>query len=342
MPPSRTQVLDDPIIGTRDTLIRNTPADVIFNRNLLLAILWKSVKERGVAGPTIASSLPEPRVKKQAGREFWIPVQTGRSTNTSAFRGGDTVGTNIDEGLTTQRALPAYYQDGAFMSWQEWKENTGPEAQVQLWESKVNRAFASLAEDLETDLFSTNADTSSTQKKVIGLRHLISTTGDASGTVWGIDRASYTWQRHNLTSSVGALATQLLGAMRHMFTLCSGTNNVDTPTLWITNATIWEGLVEQLEGIHRVVDTKVTADLSFQAVTHMGLPVFFSGSSPSGEARLLNLKYWWLVTTPGADFDTLPVNMPANQVMKEGVRILKALQWGCERYDRQGLLTGIS
>lgn len=340
--PTRSQTLGDDVIGTRDTLIRNTPADVIFNRNLLLSILWKSQKERGVAGPTIASSLRTGRVLKQSGREFWIPVNTGRSTNFSWFRKADTVGTNVDEGLTRQFALPAYAQDGAFMTWQDKLENSSPEGQVDIWKSKIDRVYATMAETLEGDLFSANADTSATQKEVIGLRHMISTTGDASGTVWGIDRATYTWQRHQYTASVGTLATNLLSAMRHMITLCSGTNNCDMPTLWLTNATIWEGLVEQLEAIHRIVDTKVTADLSFPAVTHMGLPVFFSGNSPSGEMRCLNMNYWWMVTTPGADFTVKNVPSPADQVMEDGVRILKALQWGCERYDRQGLLGGIS
>lgn len=339
--PTRTQTLSDPIVATVDTYIKKTPADVIFNQNLLLGTLWASGKMRNVAGPAPTIKTRSPRVFRQAGREFWIPVNQARSTNTAAFRHLDTLPTAIDEGLTTQRSLVAYYQDYAAMSWQEMKENSGPDAVLDIWKSRVDRAFNTLAESIETDLFSANLDTSATQKEVIGLQTLVST-GPSTGTVWNINRATYSWQQNQATGSVGSFATGGLAAMVAMLTDVSGTNSVDRPTLILTTPTIWEAAVTQLEAVHRIVNENSSPDLSFPAVRYQGIPIVYSSNTLSGAMYFLNLDYFRLLMVPGADFDTVTPTSPNDQLVDKQIRILWAGNWGCERFDRQGVLSGIT
>ena len=339
--PTRTQTLSDPIVATVDTYIRKTPADVIFEQNLLLNILWNTGKPRGIAGEVPSVRVSSPRVFRQNGREFWIPVNTARSSNTAAFRHLDLLPTSIDEGLTVQRALPAYYQDYAAMSWQEMKENTGPDAVLDIWKSRVDRAFNTLAESIETDLFSANLDTSSTQKEIIGLQHLVDST-PATGTCWGIDRSVYTWQQNNATTSVGSFATNGLDKFRDAITDNSGTSGVDRPTLIVTTATVWEAAIKALEGVHRITNEQASPDLSFQAVRYMGIPITYSSNCLSGAAYFLNLNYWRLIMTSGTDFDTITPTSPNDQLIDKQIRILWAGQWGCERFDRQGVLTDIT
>lgn len=338
--PTLSRTLNDPVVATLDTYIRKTPADVIFNRNLLLRTLWNSAKEPGVAGPEVKGlGVRSPRVVRRNARELWIPVNRSRSTNTTTFRHLDPLSTTIDTGLTVQRAVYAYYTDFAAISWQEAQENSGPEGIIDLMQSRIDRVYASLSEDIETDLWSTNGDTSDTSKGILGLQTLVSTVD--TETVWNIDRDDYSWQRNN-NDTVASFATNGLDKMRDMYTDTSGTSGVDPASVILTTPDVWQYYVKAAESKHRIVDSKDSVDLSFPAARYMGIPVTYSGSCPSGYMYFLNLNYFYLCMPPGADFSVVRPPMPNNQLIESQWRVVWGGQIGCERFDRQGVLSSIT
>lgn len=341
--PSRTQVLNDKIVSTVDTYIRKTPADVIFNRSLLLNLLWNSAKEPGVAGPELnklGGNIGN-RVKRFGGREAWIPVANQRSTSVTSFRGTDLVSTPIDPVMTTQRAGFAYYTSYAGIDWQTWIENQGPEAVIDLWQAKLDMNWRTMSETLETDLWGTAGDPSDTQPKLPGIQAYVSSS-PSSGTVWNIDRATYSWQSNQATTSVGSFATNGLDKLRTMWTTMSGTNGCDPPDLLITTAAVWGYLVKAMEGIHRVVGMPDQVDPTFSNPRYMGRPVYFTTLCPSGYLYILNLKYWDLCLKQGADFEVFDLPMTNDQVIMYQKRIVWGGTYGCERFDRQAVLTGIT
>lgn len=341
--PTQTRTMNDPVISTMESYIRKTPADVIFNHSLLLSVLFNSAKEPGVAGPAVKALglAGKSRTLTKNARELWIPVQIGRSSNSVAFNHLDTMPTNLDSGLTRQFAKFARYSDFAAISTTETLENSGEEAIIDIFQTRVDRVFNTLSETIEGDLWSTNTDTNeTTQKELIGLQHLIDTT-PTTGTVWGIDRGTYTWQRNQAAASVGSFASGGVDAMDSMFTDLASTNGIDGPTVIITTPDIYNFYEKAVRGKQQINDNGV-GDLGFPMIRYKGIPLTYSNSCPSGTMYMLNLKYFYLIKEAGAQWQQKWIATPNDQLIEKQVRIFTGLQWGCERYDRQGVLAGIT
>lgn len=343
MPPSRTQVLEDAQVATMDTLVRTTPADVIFERNTLLNLLWKTSKgESGKATPMLKRvGLGSPRVFRKNARELWIPVANQRSTGVTAFQHADVLPTQIDPVMTVQRAVYSYYTEFAAITWQEAEENSGTDNVIDIFASRLNMALCTLAENIETDLWASNASTTTTQKKIVGLQHLIPN-DPTTGSVWGIDRATYTWQRSNTSNAADTFANVGLDKMRAMWTVCAGNGGVDAPGLILCTSTQFDGFTKAMEGKVQIYDAGL-AEFGFLATAiYRGTPMTFSESCPSGKMFFFNLGYWDLCLPPGADFRSFDINMTAEQLLAIQKRIVWGGQWGCERFDRQGVIYGFT
>ncbi len=341
--PTQTRTLSDKVVAAMETYIRKgSPADVIFSRNLLLGTLFNSAKEPGVAGPLVKGfSIRGSRVMTKNARELWIPVQIGRSSNTTAWNHLDTLSTNLDTGITRQYAKFARYTDFAGLSWTDELETSGEGAMLDLWQTNFDRALATMSESMEGDIWSTNTDTNeTTQKEVIGLQHLIAD-DPTTGTVWGIDRSTYTWQRNQATTSAGSFASGGLDKMDALWVDLASTNGIDPPSVILTTPDIYTYYEKAARAKQQINDNN-TGDLGIEAIRYKGRPLTHSSSCPSGKMYFLNLNYFYLINEKGNDFKTFYPPMANNQLVSKQVRFTKGFQWGCERFDRQGVIAGIT
>lgn len=343
--PSRTQVLDDAISSTVDTYIRNTPADVVYQHTLALRLLWNTEQDPGSAGPPLSMKrlgITTPRVKTQGGRVAVIPTGYHTGTSYSTFRGTQTLTTPIDPVMTLQQSSWSYHQFYVGISFQEAIENTGEEAIVDILEARANMEYRAASTALEAAFWSSNGDvTAGSQESLPGVLNYIST-APSSGNVWGIDRNLYTWQRNNF-DTVGSFASNGIDKMRSMRVSCSGTNGLDPPTLFVTTPTVWGYAGKALESIYRIVDYKSEADLGLgQTISHLGIPIVYTSSQSSGRMDVWNLNYWDLMKHKGADWTVVRLPYPNNQMIDQQWRVVWSGTWGIERFDRQGVLSGIT
>lgn len=336
--PTLTRTLGDREISVIDTYVHKTPADVLFERNLIFGSLWRAAREPGVPGERPpAISLPSGRMLRKTGRELWLPIASQRATTVQAFQHLDMLPTALDPALSVQRSSYAYYTGFAALSWQEDREASGPEGLIDLMQARIDSVFRTFSETVETDLWSTG---SGTDKKILGLQHLISTT-PTSGTVWNLDRSTETFHRNNVTTVTDTFANVGLDNLRSMVTTCSGTSGSDRPSVMITTPTLFNAYRKEAEDLHQITDTRL-ADLGFQNAVYEGIPIVYSALCPSGKIYVLNLGYFVLLMPPGTDFESFSFPTPNNQLIARQWRVVWAGQWGCERYDRQGVITGFT
>lgn len=341
--PSYTYTLDDATISTAETYVEKQRMAVVSEHSLLLGPLFNNGRMPGLAGEVpVIRGINAGSVRRVAGRELRMPVATGSSTNTSAFRGAALLSTNIDDVGTAQRAIYAYYTDFAAIALTEMWENSGSEAFLSLWQDRADQAVRSLTEAIEADLWGANTDTTvGSQEEVIGLRHLIPT-DPTSGTLWGINRATYTWQRTNEVGDVsGAFSSVGLANWRTAMTVAAGTNGVDSPTAIYTTPAVWRGYAGAAEGKLQLQSAR-RADLGFDMLTYQGLPVFHSSNCLTGASYFVNHNYLKLFVPPGADFMVENYQSPPDQAIAFLRRIFLGIQWGLSRADRHAVVWGFT
>lgn len=340
--PTRTLTLDDATVSTLDTYIETVAVDQIFDHALVLGLMWHSAKEPGIVGPRLqALGVKTPLVKTQAGKNAVLPIAFQSATSIQTFRGTQTLSTPIDPVMTEALSIWAYYTGYAAISLTESLENSGQMAILDTMKERVDMTYRTFSDRLETDWWSTNADIAAgTQDEISGLQHQVAN-DPTTGTVWGLNRATYTFWRNN-QDTVNSFATNGLDKMRSMRASCSSTNSVDPPTAIITTSTVWQYYIKQAEAIHRVVDDKLTADLSFPAARYMGIPIFFTGKCPSGTMYFLNFNYFRLLVKQGAQWDVYSPPMPNDQLIALQKRIVWGGTWGVTRPARQGVLHTIT
>ena len=343
--PTVTLQLNDRVISTVESYISRKPADVLFEHNLLFGALWNADKMPGTPGERPKGiNVPSGRVKRRNARELWLPMATNRATTVEPFSGADTLKTNIDDVGTVQRFGYSYYTGYAGMTLTEHLENTGPDAIMDIFQNRVDSVFRTFSEEIETDLWGsgdgTTVDANDQNKRVLGIEHLLPNV-PSSGTVWNIDRSTETYHRPNAINAADSFANVGLDKMRRMRTSVSGTSGVDGPSIIMATSELWEAYVKEAESIHQATQIKV-ANMTAEAAVYGGIPVAYSALCGTGKMFWLNLKYWYLFLQPGAIFTPYQVGMPANQLIWKSWRIVLSIQWGCERYDRQGVIYGFT
>jgi hypothetical protein len=97
-----------------------------------------------------------------------------------------------------------------------------------------------------------------------------------------------------------------------MFYNCS--RNLTKPSIIITTQTLFEKYISLVQPSLRLVNTKM-ADLGFQNVEYMGIPIVFDEACPTGWMLFLNDKYLRLRVHPDADFKVTEKKEPANQLV---------------------------
>ncbi len=342
--PTVTLTLGDRVVNTTHTFVTKKPADVIFEQNLLLGSLWHADKMPGTPGakpPGIP--VPKGRVKRRNARELWIPIATTKSTTVQPFQNADTLDTNIDDIGTVQRFHYAYYTGYAGITVQEHLENTGPEAMINTLQTRIDQVFRTFSETVETDLWGSGdgstVDSSEQEKRILGIQHLVATT--PTNTVWNIDRSANTYHKNQTINAADTFANVGKAKMRRMRTSVSGTSGVDGPTIIMTTSLLWEAYMVEVEDIYKPTQIR-QGDITAEALFYNGIPITYSALCLAGAMYFLNLRYWYLFLQPGATFTPYEIGRPANQAIWKSWRIILSLQWGCERYDRQGVIYGFT
>lgn len=176
----------------------------------------------------------------------------------------------------------------------EQMQNSGSEAIIDLLASRIQNAEDTMANNIASDLYSNG--TASGGKQIGGLQLLVAD-DPTTGTVGGINRATWTFwrnQKYQATSDGGSAASAA-NIQRYMNTLylrCS--RGTDRPDLIIADNTYYQFYWNSLQAIQRISQTD-TGEAGYANLKFMGADVVFDGgvggACPTNHMYFLNTKY---------------------------------------------------
>jgi hypothetical protein len=218
-------------------------------------------------------------------------------------------------------------------------QNTGREAIINLLESRIKNSERTMKNQVCVGLYATG--TGSGGKEIGGLQHIVADT-PTSGTVGGIDRATYTFwrnQTYDATTDGGAAATavNIQTYMNEMFLRCS--RGDDKTDLIIASKTYFKLFWSSMQAIQRVTEAKMGA-AGFQNLAFANnVPVVYEDSTgiPTDHMYFLNTEYLHFRYAKGRLFEPMDGVRPVNQDAETHL-ILFAGNLTCSNASLQGVL----
>ena len=172
--------------------------------------------------------------------------------------------------------------------------NSGPERMIDLLESRINVAEASMANLVAISLYSDG--TGSGGKEIDGLAKQVAT-DPTTGTVGGIDRATWTFWRNKIfkATTTGGAATTSANITDYFNALwASLVRGNDRPDLILLDNAYWSFFVSSLQNQQRFTSSE-SATRGFMALKYMDADVVLDGGIGGGlpvkTGYFLNTKY---------------------------------------------------
>ena len=188
-------------------------------------------------------------------------------------------------------------------------QNSGSERVIDLLESRIKNAERTMANNVSNDLYSDG--TASGGKQIGGLQHIIAD-APSTGTVGGINRATYSFWRnyaYDATTDGGAAATSALmqGYMNQVW--LNITRGSDRPDLIVADNNYFKLYLESLQSIQRIASDDM-ATAGFTSLKYMDADVVFDGGyggdAPANHMYFINTDY--LAWRPHKDRNMVPLN----------------------------------
>lgn len=278
------------------------------------------------------------RVEDLAGhRRIEIPVEYGDNETVRWITKGDTVPITDSE-LVTMCYEDWKYVSVSVMRWfQDEQQNRGKAAMINLVDLKLGAAERALYEEFERVLLSDGTGTNETN----GIQNIIAST-PTTGTLHGLDRATYTWWRNQSEAATGAASVYLIDDMRSDLNDILKYSKAEINDICIlTDQTIFE--LYEAEGYEIYFKTSNSLfDAGFDTLQYRGRPIMWSPSSPSGNMYWINVAYLKLVCDPSywmtmTDWKSIP-----NQPFDRAAQIVSAMNLVCSRPIVMKVRTGIA
>jgi len=182
-------------------------------------------------------------------------------------------------------------------------QNSGPDAVIDLLESRIKNAEKTMMNNIAVDCYSDG--TASGSKQIGGLQLLVADT-PTSGTVGGINRATWSFWR-NITVTMTFTAAAIQAGLNSMY--AQTTRGRDQIDLWLADNTGWIAYLSSLQAIQRITNEKLGA-AGFQNLKFMGgdfvLDGGYGGGAPSSHVYGLNTDY--IYYRPHRDRNMVPLN----------------------------------
>jgi hypothetical protein len=277
------------------TTLRNRTgklADNVTKNNALLDRLKKRGKVKTVSG----------------GRSIVQELEYAENSTYKRYSGYETLNISPSDVFT---AAEFDYKQAAVavsISGLEQLQNTGENAIIDLLGSRIRNAEKTMMNNIAADCYSDG--TADGGKQIGGLQLLVAKT-PTSGTVGGIDRATWTFWRNQATvSGTAASATNIQDRMNTMaLSLVRGT---DRPDLIVADTNYYQFYLNSLQAIQRITNPDMGAAgfTSLQYFGHGGaadvvLDGGIGGACPTNTMYFLNTDY--IHFRPHADRNMVPL-----------------------------------
>lgn len=269
--------------------------------------------------------------------DYWLLNRLKEGEGFKSIGGGDVITASLE--YTTNGTVTSYSDletisttrqdvfDRAEFSWKEYAGtvvqselesaiNQGEAKKFDLLNAKLKNLRSSFDSVLNADLFSDG--TGNGGKQMGGLQHIVASS-PSTGTVGGINRATFSFWRNQQTS--GAKTTSafdnLRATMRSIYNLCSNGVAGQHPKFGVTTRTVFEGYEGLLLANERFTD-KSSGDGGFknEILKFKGMMLSYDNDCPSGVMYFLNPKFLKLAYAKGHWYKAHESVEPANQTAK--------------------------
>lgn len=172
-------------------------------------------------------------------------------------------------------------------------KNSGKERMINLFEKRILNAEKTMNNRMAEAIYGDGTENAG--KSIGGLKLLIADS-PTTGTVGGIDRATYDWWRNQAsTASAPLTADTIRPAMDALYLKCC--RGTDKPDLLVADDTMYSLYESSLQPMQRFTNPKV-AEAGFTTLKYKGADVIFDGGQggncPAGHMYFLNTDYIYL------------------------------------------------
>jgi hypothetical protein len=254
--------------------------------------------------PVSAQLKKKGRVKTfSGGHKIIEELSFAENPNGGAYSGYDTLPIAPADVISASEWTIKQYAVPVIISGLEQIQNSGREGLIDLLDSRLEVAEATMANIFETDIQSDGTNYGG--KALDGLSKIIEAQADASqtATVGGISRTTWSFWRSHYTNPSTNTAAEVQAAFTTM--VADLTRGGDKPDLIVTGQTVWSNYMASLQAIQRFTSPD-NANLGFSTVDFMGIPVVLGGGMGGVmnalHALFLNTRYLRLRPFSGRNF----------------------------------------
>lgn len=262
------------------TALRNRTGKLADNVTKNNALLYR-LKQRGKVKPV------------SGGRTIVQELEYSENGNGLWYSGYETLNTSAQTVFTAAEFDYKQYAVAVTISGLERLQVTGKEQIIDLLEARINNAEKTMMNAIAQGVY---ADGTGSGSKEIGGLQLLVADSVASGSVGGINQATYTWWanyvRDASDNSVTLSASTIQSEWNTVYpNLVRGT---DRPDLIIVDNTCWNYYLTSLQAIQRISNSSL-GEAGFTNLKYMDADVVldggYGGFAPSAHAYFLNTSY---------------------------------------------------
>jgi hypothetical protein len=266
------------------TTLRNRTgklADNVTKNNALLAALKKKGNVKTVSG----------------GRTIVQELEYAENGTYKRYSGYEALNISPSDVFTGAEYNYAQSAVAVSISGLEMLQNSGPEAIIDLLESRIKNAEKTITNNTALDCYSDG--TADGGRQIGGLQLLVAAT--PTNTVGGINAGTYPfWQNvsYSALTNGGSPASSavILSYMDRIYVqLVRGT---DKPDIIVADNNYWRFYLESLQAIQRVASTNMSPDAGFPSIKYMTSDVIldggYGGGAPTNSMYFLNTDYIFL------------------------------------------------
>lgn len=299
-------------------------ADNVSNNNAIL----RRLKERGRIKPI------------SGGRVIYQELEYAENSTYRRYTGYETLDISPSDVFTAAEFDIKQAAVAVSISGLEQLQNSGPEALIDLLESRIGNAERTMMNSMSADMYS---DGSADGGKQIGGLQLLVADTPTSGTVGGINRATWSfWQNQSFDASTdggtAATSANIQSYMNALYLRCArGTDRTD---LILADNNYYKLYWESLQSIQRITSDN-TASAGFMSLKYMDADVVFDGgyggAAPDNHMYFLNTNY--IHFRPHRDRNMVPLNPDRFAVNQDAM--VKLIAWAGNMTLSNAFLQGV-
>jgi len=250
------------------------------------------------------------------GRQIQQPIEYATNATVVSMSEMETISTTRGDLFDTATYEWKMYGGTVVQSELEDAINQGSGGKFDLLAAKLANLKASNEKELNEDMFGAGTDNGG---KVLGGLQLLVPATTTSGTVGGINRATYSWWRNKSAAGTQSAAAydNLRAAMRSVYNQCSNGVAGDHPKFAVTTRTVFEGFEGLLLANERFTD-KSSGEGGFknEVLKFKGCKLAYDDDCLAAALYFLNPKYLRLCTQKGRWMKMFDAVDPANQLIR--------------------------